>query len=175
MISDQTHNDHDTVLKGLHSADPDKVLVTLEAMRAVGKSSDIPILVELLQTSQEKEVKSKITSLFANLKEKNSIPYIIEAIKNEHYAPELRQLVSCCWENGLDYTKYLSLFVDLLIEKDFVVAFEACTVITNMTETIDQARIDAEIEKLDQAMKTTVEEKKVLMLDVIDFLPSIGS
>lgn len=174
MTSDQTQNDHDTVLKGLQSKDPDKVLTTLEAMRAVGKSSDIPILVELLHTIQEKEIKTKIASLFANLKEKNSIPYILEAIKNERYAPELKQLVSCCWENGLDYTNYLSLFIDLLIENDFLVAFEASTVITNMTATIDQAKIDAEIEKLDQAMKTTVEEKKVLMLDVIDFLPSIG-
>jgi len=174
MTSDQTQNEHDTVLKGLQSTDPDKVLATLEELRAVGKSSDIPILTELLHTSEEKEIKTKITSLLGNLKEKESIPYIIEAIKNERYAPELRQLVSCCWENGLDYTKYLSLFVDLLIENDFLVALEAFTVITNMAETIDQQLIDAEIEKLDHAMKTTAEEKKLLMLDVIDFLPSIG-
>ena len=174
MTSDQTQNEHDTILKGLHSADADKVIETLEELRAVGKSSDIPILAELLHTSQEKEIKSKITSLFANLKEKESVPYIIEAINNQRYAPELRQLISSCWENGLDFTNYLSLFVDLLIEGDFLVALEAFTVITNMSETIDQQMIDTEIEKLDQAMKTTAEEKKVLMLDVIDFLPSIG-
>jgi hypothetical protein len=175
MASDQTQNEHDMVLKGLQSSDPDKVLETIEALRAVGKSSDIPILAELLHLRQEKEIKTKIISLFANLKEKDSIPYIIESINNERYAPELRQLVSCCWENGLDYTKYLSLFVDLLIENDFLVALEAFTVITNMAETIDQQLIDAEIEKLKGAIHTTAEEKKVLMLDVIDFLPSIGA
>lgn len=175
MTSDQTNNDHEHVLKGLQSADADKVLATIEELRAVGKSSDIPILAEMLHLSQNKEVKSKIISLFANLKEKDSVPYIIEAIQNERYTPELRQLISSCWENGLDFTNYLSLFVDLLIEGDFVVALEAFTVITNMSETIDQVKIDAEIQKLDQAMHTTAEEKKVLMLDVIDFLPSIGS
>jgi hypothetical protein len=129
----------------------------------------------MLHQSQNPEIKAKIAGIFANLKDKDSVPLLIEAIKNEKYAPELKQLVSSCWENGLNYTNYLSLFVDLLIRHDFLVAFEAYTVITNMETTIDQAKIDTEIEKLDQAMHTTTDEKKALMLDVIDFLPSIGS
>jgi hypothetical protein len=44
-----------------------------------------------------------------------------------------------------------------------------------METTIDQAKIDTEIEKLDRAMHNTADEKKALILDVIDFLPSIGS
>jgi hypothetical protein len=31
-----------------------------------------------------------------------------------------------------------------------------------------------EIDRLELAMRTTTEQKKALMLDVIDFLPSIG-
>lgn len=174
MTSDQTQNEHDIILKGLQSADSDKVIESLDELRVTGKSSDIPILIEMLHLSQNKEIKSKITSLFANLKETDAIPYIIEAIKNERYTPELKQLVSCCWENGLDYTIYLPLFVDILIESDFLVAFEAYTILTNMTATIDQDKIDTEIEKLDQALQTTTDEKKVLIHEVIDFLPSIG-
>jgi hypothetical protein len=129
----------------------------------------------MLHQSQNPEIKAKIAGIFANLKDKDSVPLLIEAIQNQKYAPELKLLVSGCWENGLNYTNYLSLFVDLLIRQDFPVAFEAYTVITNMETTIDQAKIDTEIEKLDQAMHTTTDEKKALMLDVIDFLPSIGS
>lgn len=174
MTSEAAKNDHDNILKGLRSADSDQVIETLEELRVSGETSDIPILLEMLHLRQEKEIKSKILSLFANLKEGDTIPLLIEAIQNERYAPELRQLVSCCWENGLDYTKYLPLFVDLLIESDFPIAFEAFTVITNMTTPIDQVKIDVEIEKLDRALHTTSDEKKVLMLEVVDFLPSIG-
>ncbi|HEY3372829.1 MAG TPA: hypothetical protein VGK10_18415 [Prolixibacteraceae bacterium] len=174
MTSDHTKNEHQQLLKGLLSTDPETVLATLEELRVSGETSDIPVLLEMLHHSKDKEIKSKIHSLFANLKEKDTIPLIIAAIQNERYAPELQQLVSCCWENGLDYTPYLPLFVDLLIDSDFLVAFEAYTVITNMTTTIDQVKIDVEIEKLDRALHTTSEEKKVLMLDVVDFLPSIG-
>ena len=174
MTTDQTPNDHKNMLKGLQSADSLKVIETLEDLRVSGKSADIPFLIELLHLTPDPEIKRKVTDLFANLKESDAIPLIVSAIQNQKYAPELKELVASCWENGLDYSSYLNLFVDLLIESDFMIAFEAYTVILNMTAKIDQTKIDMEIDRLEVAMKTTDEQKKALILDVIDFLPSIG-
>lgn len=174
MTSGNPHNDHKNILRGLESTDSLKIIETLEELRVSGHVSDIPVLIELLHLSQNPGIKTKITDLFANLKESDAIPLIIEAIQNQKYSPELKELIASCWENGLDYSNYLSLFVDLLIDNDFLIAFEAYTVIMNMTAQIDQAKIDIEIDKLEQASKNTPENKKVLMLDVIDFLPSIG-
>ena len=174
MTTDQTPNDHKNMLKGLQSADSLKVIETLEDLRVSGKSADIPFLIELLHLTPDPEIKRKVTDLFANLKESDAIPLIVSAIQNQKYAPELKSLLASCWENGLDYSNYLNLFVDLLIESDFMVAFEAYTVILNMTAKIDQTKIDMEIDRLEVAMKTTDEQKKALILDVIDFLPSIG-
>jgi hypothetical protein len=173
-MSDHLHHEHKDLLKGLESTNSIKVIETLEELRASGKVSDIPLLVELLHLTQNPEIKSKIIDLFANLKESDSIPLIVEAIQNQKYAPELKELVASCWGNGLDYSKYLTLFVDLLIENEFLVAFEAYTVIVNMTAQIDQAKIDVEIDRLEEAMRTTTDQKKALIIDVIDFLPSIG-
>lgn len=174
MTTDYINTDHKNILDGLQSADSLKVIETLEELRVSGKVTDIPFLIEMLHLSQNPEIKSKITDLFANLKESDAIPLIVEAIQNQKYAPELKELVASCWENGLDYSNYLTLFVDLLIDSEFLIAFEAYTVIVNMTAKIDQAKIDVEIDRLEQAMKTTSDEKKALILDVIDFLPSIG-
>lgn len=174
MTADNTQSEHNKLLKGLNSANPDIVLDAIDALRAEGKTSDIPVLLELLLQSRNPEVKARITGLFANLKEKETIPMLINAIQDKKFEQVQQQLVSSCWENGMDYTPYLSVFVDLLIEKEFLVAFEAYTVITNMEKAIDQRLIDREIEKLDKAMRTTTPEKKSLMLDVVDFLPSIG-
>lgn len=174
MTNDHTSNEQKNILKGLKSTDSLKVIETLEELRVSGKVSDIPVLIELLHLSPNPEIKAKISGLFATLKESDAVPLIIDAIQNRKYAPELKELVSCCWENGLDYSNYLSLFIDLLIENDFLVAFEAYTVIVNMTAKIDQAKIDMEIDRLEEAMRTTTDQKKELMLDVVDFLPSIG-
>jgi hypothetical protein len=174
MTNDNTQHHHKNILEGLHSAGSIKVIETLEELRVSGKASDIPMLIELLHLSQDPEIKSKITTLFANLKESDAIPLIIEAIKNQKYAPELKELVSSCWENGLDYSDYLSHFVDLLIETDFLIAFEAYTVILNMTARIEQTKLAVEIDRLEKSIPTVTEQKRQLLIDVIDFLPSIG-
>jgi len=174
MTTEHIPHDHKNILEGLQSADSLKVIETLEELRVSGKVSDIPFLIELLHLSSDSEIKSKITDLFGNLKESDAIPLIIEAIQNQKYAPELKELVASCWENGLDYSNYLTLFVDLLIDSEFLVAFEAYTVIVNMIAKIDQVKIDIEIDRLEEAMKTATDQKKALILDVIDFLPSIG-
>jgi len=174
MISDHTHDHHTNLLKGLQSEDSLRVIETLEDLKVSGKASDVPMLIELLHMTQNAEIKSKINSLFANLKEREAVPLIIEAIQNQKYAPERKELLACCWENGLDYSNYLTLFVDLLIKSDFIIAFEAYTVIVNMTESIDQRKIDAEIERLEQAIQGTIDQKVELMREVVDFLPSIG-
>ncbi len=173
-MSDHTHNERKDILKGLESSNSVKVIETLEELRSSGRVSDIPLLIELLHLTNDPEIKSKITDLFNTLKESDAIPLIVDAIQNQKYAPELKDLVSCCWENGLDYSNYLTLFVDLLIESEFLVAFEAYTVIVNMTAKIDQQKLDVEIDRLEEAIKATEGQKRELMLDVVDFLPSIG-
>lgn len=174
MTNDTTQHHHKDILEGLQSADSIKIFETLEELRVSGKASDIPILTELLHVSPDPEIKSKITSLFANLKESEAIPLLIEAIHNQRYAPELKELVSSCWENGLDYSDYLSHFVDLLVETDFLIAFEAYTVILNMTTRIEQAKLAVEIDRLEKSLPAVTEQKRQLILDVIDFLPSIA-
>jgi len=174
MASEITPNDNKNILKGLLAEDSLKVIETLEELRVSGKVSDIPVLIELLHLSQNPEIKSKITGLFSTLKESDAVPLIVEAIQNQKYAPELKSLVASCWENGLDYSNYLTLFVDLLIGSDFLVAFEAYTVIVNMTAKIDQVKIDVEVDKIEKAIHSTDDQKKDLMLEVVDFLPSIG-
>jgi hypothetical protein len=174
MSIDNIQHEHQNILKGLQSEDSLKVIEMLEKLRISGKASDIPLLIEMLHISQNSEIKSKITGLFDNLKESDAIPLIVEAIQNQKYAPELKELVSSCWENGMDYSKYIALFVDLLIDNDLEVALEAYTVIMNTENKIDQVIIDQEVEKLEKALPSVSEQKRQLMLDVIDFLPAIG-
>lgn len=160
--------------EGLQSTDSLKVIAALEDLRNSGKVSDIPVLIDLLHLTPNHEVKSKVMSLLASLKETDSIPVMIAAIQNPKYSTIQKELISCCWENGLDYRSHLSLFVDLMIKQDFSVAFEAYTVITNITEQIDQTILDQEIDRIEKALADCSEQKRPLFLDVIDFLPSIG-
>lgn len=174
MTTENTNNEQSNLLQVLQSAEPLQVIETIEELRVSGKVSDIPMLIELLHLTQSQEIKAKITSLFASLKESDAVSIIVSAIQNPQYAPELQKMVSSCWENGLDYSAYLSVFIDLLIQNDFQVAFEAYTVIMNTENRINQSVIDQQIDRLEKSLSSIDEQKRQLILDVIDFLPSIG-
>jgi hypothetical protein len=173
MSKDNITDDQNSLIKELNSADPEKVIEALEGLRESGKVSDIPVLLDLMNLTQNPEIKSRIAGLFSNLKEKEAAPLMIEAIRNPKYTPILKELVSSCWENGLDFSKYLSVFVDLLIGNDLIISFEAYTVIMNNEHRIDPEIIDIEIDRLEKALPAISEQKRPLILDVIDFLPSI--
>jgi len=162
------------ILNRLKSNDIETVAETIAELSESGNISYLPGLFDLLSTSKSEEIKKSISQLLSNLKDKDSVPLLVAAIQNPGYQSELKQLVSSCWENGLDYSYYLTVFVDLMIQKDFIIAFEAYTVIVNTETKIDQNLLDIEIDKLEKALHFCSEDIRPLLLDVIDFLPSIG-
>ena len=96
---------------------------------------------------------------------------MVEAIQNKEYKHDLQDLVSVCWENGLDFSEHLALFIDLVIEQNFMTSFEAHTVIMNMTGRISQAIADKETTKIKYALLESDESKKQLLHDLLDFIP----
>lgn len=161
------------VLDNLQSDNSELVTNTIKELRESGNSGYVPILIELLHASDNPEIKQKIISLLSDLKHSDAIPKIVDAIQNIKYASELRDLVATCWENGLDFSQHLNLFVDLVIKEEFLVAFEAFTVIENMSGKIDDAEKAKQVKKIQQALKSTTEAKVMLLEDLIHIIPVI--
>lgn len=174
MNIENNENESKSLMNSLELSDTLKVISAIEDLRESGKAKDLPVIIELFHHTNNPEIKTKIRLLLANLKDKESVPYLISAIKNTKYSNEVKDLVSACWENGLDYSSHVNLFVDLLIYNSFEEAFEAYTVLMNFETKILQTDIDNIIDKLENALTDCSSQKKPLITDVIDFLPSIS-
>lgn len=172
MASEQTKKLNNDTLKNLQSTNNEVVAETLSQLSENGNSAYIPFLVELLHSTQNHEIKKRVTTLLAELKHSDAIPLIIEAIRNQKYSDDLQYLVSACWENGMDYSEHLPLFVDLMLEQDFMVAFEAHTVITNMTGKISSELCGQLTQKIQGALASMDESKRGLLEEILDFLPA---
>lgn len=155
--------------KNLKSNDPELVLQSIEEIREKGNNIHFSALLDLLHETQNKQIRKKILTLFGELKSSDTVPLLINAIQDEQYKRELKDLVACCWQNGLNYSSFLPVFVDLVIEEDFPVGFEALTVIENMFGKIDQHIIDQQLAKLKNVTVTSNEQKNYLL----DSLPSV--
>jgi hypothetical protein len=161
------------ILNNLNASDPDFLIETIEKIRESGNRQIMEGLFDLLHTTENTEVKSSIVALLSELKHQESALLLIEAIKNEKYLNERKDLVCCCWQNGLNYIDHLPLFVDLIVSESFQIAFEAFTVIEHMYgKTTDQV-IDQECKKIEAAYQHANKEKAYLYNELLTILKNI--
>ena len=157
----------------LQSTNANLVNATINELSETGNASYVPMLIELLHSTSDNETKHQINKLLGELKHSDAIPMIVDAIRDSHYSDELQGLLEACWQNGLDYSKHLATFIDLVIENEFMIAFEAHTVIMNMTQPIAPAASATEMQKLKEAVLNADENKRSLMFDIIELLPRL--
>ena len=171
MAIEESKKLNTNTINNLHSSNPEVVTETIDQLSESGNAAYLPLLLELLHSTGSKEIKKRITRLLAELKHSDTIPLIIDAINNQDYVRELQYLVSACWENGMDYSEHLPLFIGLMIEQDFMIAFEAHTVITNMAGKISPAIREQETRRIQTALPELDEDKQELLMEIIEFLP----
>lgn len=159
-----------TLTERLQSKNTAHQLRAVEELSQSGEAKHLPLVFGLLQDTADEEVIGAITSLLGQLKQQAAVPYLAEAIADENLHDIREELLAACWENGLDYTAHLALFVDIMISADFMSAFEAHTVITNMSGKIAPEQREEEESKIADALLHTNAEKATLLQEVQDFL-----
>ena len=96
----------------LQASDTPIVLATIKKISESGNSAYLVPLLDLLSKTSSEDVKKRLKLLLAELKHTDAIPVIIDAIQDEKYKKIQKELVSSCWENGLDFSNHISIFVD---------------------------------------------------------------
>jgi hypothetical protein len=157
----------------LKSKNPEIVFQAIEEISETGNSSQFGGLLELLHKTENQDIKKRILKLFSELKSTDTIPLMIDALQNNRSAEELKELLACCWQNGLNYNSYLPLFIDLVINEDFLIAFEAFTVIENMYGKIDELIISGQLNKIKKSLPLVNEQKRYLLNELSVIIQNI--
>jgi len=145
----------------------------LEEIKEKGDDTFILPMIDFLHQSANKEIKENIYQLFSDLKHENSVDRLISELKNEKDLDILERLVACCWQNGLDYSKHLPFFVQLILEQEFQIAFEAFTVVENMYGKIESDVESLLIASIEKSIPSTEERKQYLLKGLLDIIPNI--
>ncbi len=120
------------IKKNLFSAKTSVVISAIEAIKIKGNSLYIPVLFDMLNSSPEPEIEKEITNLLGTVKDKNCVNSFVRAIEENKYKSIRKKILTACWQNGLDYSTFLPVFIDVIIHDDWETAFEAFTVIDNL-------------------------------------------
>lgn len=162
------------IAKKLQSNNIEEVLFSIKQIRNIGEPKIIPVVIDLLANSKSNKVKDAAINLLNDLKNKDCRNEMIIALKNESYLNIHKELLSTCWQSGLDYTDEIELFVDLFINGNFGIAFEAFTIIETFEGNFGEPTISPLIDRLKNdisSFKGT--DKEGLFVELIHILENL--
>ena len=154
-------------IQTLRSGNRSAILTTLKELRGGGKSEILPELFEILASSEDPQVRSEIISLLNDLKNQETVPYLVEAIKNPDYSGIVAELVAACWQNGLSYGAHLNTFLEVAIHGEYDALIEAFTVMEEAIGDLDQAEREKLADSLQSRLKEADEQKLPLLNELV--------
>jgi hypothetical protein len=155
------------IKRNLFSANSSIVISAIEAIQKKGNKLYIPILFDLLNSSPEPEIETEIKNLLETVKDKTTINSFMRAIEDDKYKPIRKSILIACWQNGLDFSTFLPVFVDLVINEDWEIAFEAFTIIDNLEYLPSPEIINKTIDQIRKALPNANEQKSYFLNEIL--------
>jgi hypothetical protein len=158
-------------LKGINSMDIEEVINTIEELTEV-KNDITKTLINVLEETTDPKIRKKaVLSLVDNFKDERIIPALINLIKRPDLEKNNAILVYALGEYS-DCKEHLLFLIDLILDFDFHVAWNAYNIILSMSPPFDEAVIKDLMKRIEDALGKN-EEKEVLLNDLILFFKSI--
>lgn len=154
----------------LFSTDTQVATSAIQKIKSVGNKLYLPLLFDLLNSNPEKEVEDEIKNLLATVKDKSTVESFIHILENEIYKPIWKTVLTTCWQNGLDYSNYTPLFIEMIINEEWEIAFEAFTIVDNLEFLPPQVTIDKSAIKIKKALPTANEQKTYFLNEILSKL-----
>jgi len=155
------------IKKNLFSTDTGVVISALESIQRKGNKLYLPILFDLLNASPEHEIETEIKNLLGTVKDKESVNSFLRAIEDDKYKSIRKEILTACWQNGLDFSTFLPVFINLIIHEDWETAFEAFTVIDNLEYLPSDEIIKISIAKINEALPFTNDQNKYFLSEIL--------
>jgi hypothetical protein len=157
----------DRIKKNLFSANTDIVISAIETIKNKGNKFYIPILFDLLNSLPEPEIEKGIMDLLETVKDKETINSFMRAIEDDKYKPIRKSILIACWQNGLDFSTFLPVFVNLVIKEEWEIAFEAFTLIDNLEYLPGQEILNKSIAQVKEALPYANEQKSYFLNEIL--------
>jgi len=154
----------------LYSADNESIKEALKVLRDQGNIKILPDIFNLYKGYKGTELGKDIYNFLGDVKCADAANLFVELIKNPEYAIIKKDILTLCWQTSLDFAEHLTFFVDLFIKSEMQSAFEAFTVIEYMEIDSQNPAIEEAITKLQISIDEIGEEKKELLVDLVNIL-----
>ena len=133
-------------------------------------SGAIALLVNLFDTTNNREIKDLIRNFLNDIKEPNARNEVIGELKKDYKAETITMLACSCWQSGLDYSDFANEFAEAFVKGDYLTSLECFTVIEESFLNISQFNKTRIIRLLEDNIESFAPEKTTLTRTLISIL-----
>jgi hypothetical protein len=113
----------------LSSANSTIVLRKLSELKSTGNVTILRLILDLLSKSQPDAVIREVIAFIGQLKDQHGAQTVAEFVQSGKAGKSQSELISACWQSGLDFSNYLTIFADSFVSGNYQIALESFTVI----------------------------------------------
>lgn len=150
------------LLEKISSGDDEQIAEALRDFKENGDLQAAGALLDHLRQIKDERLVTTLSNLLADIKDSQFRPLLISKLEEAEDERTRSGLLRIVWESALDYSAYLDVFLRLLQDESFLVAFEASTVIENLVHRLSLEQID----RLREAIRHFPEEKEFLVENI---------
>jgi hypothetical protein len=129
------------LLSELNSGKEASISTALKALQVNGDASVIEPLATVLLGQLSEKNRKEVHEFLSTLNDTSTIEPMIEVLKDERFLPVRQELLSCMWNNKLDYSYYLPEFVAIAAEGNFMEAIDCLTIMENLEGPFEERHI----------------------------------
>ncbi|PIP54834.1 MAG: hypothetical protein COX07_03155 [Bacteroidetes bacterium CG23_combo_of_CG06-09_8_20_14_all_32_9] len=152
--------------KKLFSANEKEVIYTLKNISKKKYFELVTNLIDLFAKSTSKNIKNEVFNILINLKDNNSVKYFMEGLIKQTDANVRLQLISACWQNGLNYSPYINYFIEIICNESITHAIEAYSVIEMNYMKLDEKQLSIFKENVKKLKNQSSGENLKLLIEV---------
>jgi len=165
---------NDELISGLNSPDENTVAETLQKLRDRGNVDILPEVFSLLFSGKMENLHAEIVSLLNDVKDPDAVPVFMEGVRLYRGKPGFEELVSACWQCGLDFSEFMDEFINLVIEEDYYPAVEAFSVIEENISALSPQMRTARLEYIRSRMENLTPQKSLLVNELMAVISNIS-
>jgi hypothetical protein len=167
-------NINQDLLSGLNSPDEKVLVETLQQLRVKGSIQFLPAVFTLLFSRRMDNINDEIVSFINDIKDPAAVPLFMDAVKTFHGREGYSDLISACWQCGLDFSAYIDQFIELVMEEDYYTSVEAFSVIEENVTNLSSQQRTSRIEFIRSKLELLSPEKKLLVNELISLLSNVS-
>ena len=158
------------IIRDLWSEEEIVALKTIQRLRSGGNIHYIPELLKLMNNSGKEVIEKELVRFLADIKNPSVKKFLIKGLEDPELSSARGNIVSVCWQSGVDYSQELDLFISLFLNGDYMTALECFTIIEESVINMKREDIARVHEQVIIGLEQVSDEKKPLAEELVRLL-----